>query len=114
MKATITALPVERDEYGFWTHPKYEEFCDGRESIPTAEFDEWMQNNGMDWGITELETDPSAEADAIRDRYFEAGDLNVSDWNPTPPAGDGWFVGSIHDTEDGPVCIWLRGKSDGA
>ncbi|MFJ5378165.1 hypothetical protein ACIPSX_12545 [Pectobacterium sp. CHL-2024] len=73
-----------------------------------GQFDEWIQNNGMDWGITELETDPSAEADAIRDRYFEAGDLNVSDWNPTPPAGDGWFVGSIHDTEDGPVCIWLR------
>ncbi|WP_152413552.1 hypothetical protein [Pectobacterium wasabiae] len=108
MKSTITALPVERDEYGFWTHPKYEEFCADRESIPTVEFDEWMQNNGMDWGITELESDPATEADAIRDRYFEAGDLNVSDWNPTPPAGDGWFVGSIHDTEDGPVCIWLR------
>ncbi|MGM8734492.1 hypothetical protein ACS6LA_22420, partial [Enterobacter hormaechei subsp. xiangfangensis] len=25
-----------------------------------------------------------------------------------PPAGDGWFVGSIHETEDGAVCIWLR------
>ena len=23
-------------------------------------------------------------------------------------SGDGWFVGSIHDTEDGPICIWLR------
>ncbi|MCV5421355.1 hypothetical protein OFN47_32105, partial [Escherichia coli] len=26
------------------------------------------------------------------------------------PEGEGWFVGSIHDTEDGPVCIWLREK----
>lgn len=112
MKATITALPVERDEYGFWTHPKYEEFCDGRESIPTAEFDEWMQANGMEWGISYLETEPDAEV--IRDRYFETGNPDVSGWNPIAPAGSGWFVGSIHDTEDGPVCIWLRGKSDGA
>jgi hypothetical protein len=32
----------------------------------------------------------------------------ISDWQPSAPAGDGWFIGSIHDTEDGPVCIWLR------
>ncbi|EPV6014111.1 hypothetical protein ACV7M7_005021, partial [Escherichia coli] len=22
------------------------------------------------------------------------------------------FVGSIHDTEDGPVCVWLRNKAE--
>ncbi|MGL9720928.1 hypothetical protein [Symbiopectobacterium sp.] len=109
MKATITALSVERDEWGYWTHPKYEELCAGRESIPTAEFDEWMQANGMDWGISYLETYPNAEA--IRDRYFETGDPDVSGWNPTPPEGEGWFVGSIHDTEDGPVCIRLSIKA---
>ncbi|HFO4393433.1 TPA: hypothetical protein ACHJWK_005297, partial [Escherichia coli] len=26
--------------------------------------------------------------------------------------GDGWFIGSIHDTEDGPVCVWLRNKAE--
>ncbi len=31
-------------------------------------------------------------------------------WEPERPEGEGWFVGSIHDTEDGPVCIWLREK----
>ncbi|ENW8440524.1 hypothetical protein N5T03_28455, partial [Escherichia coli] len=25
---------------------------------------------------------------------------------------DGWFIGSIHDTEDGPVCVWLRNKAE--
>ncbi|ENT3888317.1 hypothetical protein ACWMTD_005099, partial [Escherichia coli] len=24
----------------------------------------------------------------------------------------GWFIGSIHDTEDGPVCVWLRNKAE--
>lgn len=39
---------------------------------------------------------------------YDAGDCNLSMWQPTPPAGDGWFTASIHDTEDGPVCYWLR------
>jgi hypothetical protein len=39
---------------------------------------------------------------------LEAGDADISEWIPTPPAGEGWFIGSIHDTEDGPVCYWLR------
>ncbi|MDK1827368.1 hypothetical protein ABS831_28655, partial [Klebsiella pneumoniae] len=21
---------------------------------------------------------------------------------------DGWFLGSVHDTGDGPVCYWFR------
>ena len=33
---------------------------------------------------------------------------DISAWQPETPAGGGWFVGSIHDTEDGAVCIWLR------
>ncbi|MGV6264709.1 hypothetical protein ACVN5P_25560, partial [Escherichia coli] len=27
----IKEMPVERDAYGCWTHPEYENFCDGRE-----------------------------------------------------------------------------------
>ena len=33
---------------------------------------------------------------------------NISDWLPSALEGEGWFIGSIHDTEDGPVCVWLR------
>ncbi|HHI2575176.1 TPA: hypothetical protein ACP5EW_005016, partial [Escherichia coli] len=29
----IKEIPVVRDEYGYWTHPEYEKFCDGREYI---------------------------------------------------------------------------------
>jgi len=31
-----------------------------------------------------------------------------SDNREYAPPGEGWFTGSIHDTEDGPVCVWLR------
>ncbi|WP_366557365.1 hypothetical protein [Pantoea rodasii] len=33
---------------------------------------------------------------------------NCGAWQPSGPAGEGWFTGSIHDTDDGPVCVWLR------
>ncbi|MDP0768732.1 hypothetical protein Q8G15_26900, partial [Klebsiella pneumoniae] len=30
-------------------------------------------------------------------------------WIPEPPNDDdGWFLGSVHDTGDGPVCYWFR------
>jgi hypothetical protein len=48
MSNTITELPVERDQYGYWTHPEYEKFCDGREYISTDEFNAWMGANGLD------------------------------------------------------------------
>jgi len=38
----------------------------------------------------------------------EVDGYDISAWQPESPTGDGWFVGSIHDTEDGAVCIWLR------
>ncbi|AHW28075.1 hypothetical protein IOY12_000362 [Salmonella enterica] len=100
----ITALPVERDNYGYWTHPLYEQFCDGREVISPDEFNAWLEANGLEWKVSYLddeEIDPDVDG------------CDISTWQPDPPAGNGWFVGSIHDTEDGAVCIWLRNVQDG-
>lgn len=30
-----------------------------------------------------------------------------------PPDNDGWFLGSVHDTSDGPVCYWFRNTHKG-
>ncbi|PQK87352.1 hypothetical protein [Pantoea ananatis] len=100
--ASLTALPVERDQYGYWSHPDYLAFCDGREYIPEDEFDQWMEAKGLEWKVDyrdEEEIEPDVDG------------YDLSTWNPEAPAGDGWFVGSIHDTDDGAVCIWLRAKA---
>lgn len=103
MSDKIMALPVERDQHGYWTHPLYNEFCDGRESISPSEFNAWLDNNGLDWKVVYRDED---DVDPDVDGY------DISTWEPESPVGEGWFVGSIHDTEDGAVCIWLRKKPE--
>ncbi|HDX2633774.1 hypothetical protein [Escherichia coli] len=97
----IKEMPVERDEYGCWTHPEYEKFCAGREYISTEEFDAWMKENNLKWTIRSMDEDHF---------NLDADGPDIAAWEPERPEGKGWFVGSIHDTEDGPVCIWLREK----
>lgn len=73
----------------------YEECGMPQEKIP---------GNGLEWKVSYLddeEIDPDVDG------------CDISTWQPDPPAGNGWFVGSIHDTEDGAVCIWLRNVQDG-
>lgn len=101
----FTALPVERDQYGYWTHPVYEQFYDGREFISPDEFNAWLDKNGLEWTVVyrdEEDIDPEVDG------------YDISAWQPESPAGEGWFVGSIHNTEDGAVCIWLRNVEGGA
>ncbi len=99
MNNKIVAMPVERDQYGYWTHPLYDAFCDGREFISPDEFNVWLKQNGLEWKVAYRDED---------DFDYEVDGYDISTWQPESPAGDGWFVGSIHDTEDGAVCIWLR------
>jgi hypothetical protein len=96
--ALIVPLPVERDEDGCWTHPDYAKFCGDREFVPEREFDDWIKANRLVWRVV-------YRSDSI-DGGPDEGDF--SGWEPEKPEGDGWFVGSIHDTENGAVCIWLR------
>ena len=51
MTTEFKALPVERNQYGYWTHPLYDEFCDGRESISPIEFNAWLDKNGLEWKV---------------------------------------------------------------
>lgn len=101
----IPALPVERDQYGYWTHPVYERFCDGREYISVDEFNTWLGENNLQWKVIYRDEE---DTDLTVDGY------DISSWQPEVPEGDGWFVGSIYSTEDGAVCIWLRNAEGGA
>lgn len=101
----ITPLTIKRDENGYWTHPAYDAYCDGREYIPNSEYDRWLKEIGMELEIICLEYDDESPTQL---RYFELGYPGVREWEPSMPDGEGWFIVSIHDTDDGPVCIWMR------
>ncbi|AUX72451.1 hypothetical protein [Erwinia pyrifoliae] len=104
----ITALPVERDEDGYWTHPDLFVPANGMEFGAPGEFESWKSVNRVTGHLQWMESDATEEQKAA----YESGDGDVSQWKPTSPEGGGWFIASIYDTEDGPVCYWLRPVDD--
>ncbi len=98
----IGPAEVQRDAEGWWTHPSIPEFDEGQE----AEYRAWIKGQ---WLVTSFDLLEHEDADhPSYVEYYENGGTDVSAWHPTPPDGDGWFVLSIHDTEDGPVFVWAR------
>lgn len=95
---------VERDEKGYWVHSQ----------IPETESSEtvllWLQKNELDHLVRLMECEIEDHS-PLHKSYFEDGDINISSWDPIEPVGLGWFVGGIYETEDGPVCMWLRAES---
>ena len=98
MGELIKQIEVKRDEDGAWTHPDFPDFEEGEND----KIQQWLKDQGLTLHLTFLEYDDPVAAD----RYFEAGEADFSYWEPTKPDGIGWFLLSIHDTEDGP-CAWF-------
>lgn len=104
MSKLITALEPQRDECGFWTHPYFFVPANGGEFAAPGELEACLDDNRVTGRLKWLEDEVTEE----QMEALEAGEFDFSLWNPTPPEGEGWFIGSIHDTEDGPVCYWMR------
>lgn len=106
MEATlIQAVNVVRQEDGLWYHPDMPSFTENVE-----QFSEWLLEQGLQIEVVKLSDED--EAHPVYANYFYAGATNVSGWNPREPDGDGWFMLSIEDTEDGPACLWARRSMD--
>lgn len=106
MKQIQPLTPVRTKEgYGYWTHPNFFVPANGNEYGVPGEFEAWAKAQAVEVYTLSLDADPAA--DDIQAAY-EAGEADVSAWNPTPPIGEGWFLASVHDTEDGPYSVWLR------
>ncbi len=71
-----------------------------------AEYLVWLAAQGLDTAYATLEAENDTHPAHIA--YFDQAGTDVSDWNPAPPSGDGWFTLSIHDSEDGPYWVWGR------
>jgi hypothetical protein len=98
---TIQEAPIQRDEYGNWTHP---DFPDWDEGATREEVRAWFAENDLVFQINEMEY----EVDTDADPYFNDGCGSFLHWEPKRPDGAGWFALSMHDTEVGPVCIWAK------
>ncbi|WP_156429864.1 hypothetical protein [Burkholderia sp. FL-7-2-10-S1-D7] len=100
-RAVLTPRAFVRDEYGMLTHP----------AIPALDEDVNYHTFFAAFGIEStfvcMETDVDCDA---YERYVESNDPNCSFWTPSTPAGDGWLLLEIYDTEDGPVALYVREK----
>ncbi|VUT05093.1 hypothetical protein SB6413_01447 [Klebsiella pasteurii] len=96
----IIATDINRDEQGYWTHPAL-----ARSGCETpAEFRYWLKTHGLQCFVMTMRDEaPEVYAAGLTD---EAPDAR--DWIPEPPDENGWFLGSVHATNDGPVCYWFR------
>lgn len=99
----VQPFPAERDSEGWWSHPHYlSEFDD---EVSQEQFDDWCRRHQVETKITHMESDVDFE---VFDAYMTDGQVDCSAWEIRHPDDAGWFILSIHDTEDGPVCVWGR------
>ena len=102
MSKLIEWAPVVRDAEGWYLHPDMPELNEDQE----AEYRAWLAAQGLETAYATLCGEDDKHPAYII--YFDQAGTDVSDWNPAPPAGDGWFTLSIHDSEDGPYWVWAR------
>lgn len=98
----IGPVTVVRNPDGFWTHPQY--FEPENDEARRGEFGDWLTRHNLTCATCWMESDSSPAVIAA----WEKGGSDASKWEPSVPEGEDWFIGSIHDTEDGPICVWLR------
>ncbi|MGU9813160.1 hypothetical protein [Pseudomonas sp. LF052] len=101
---TVLIEPIEvvRNHCGNWTHPDLPAWGEG-ERFDTIEA--WFDARQIEWRWVALEDDISPEE---YQKWAAKGHYDAEGREPTKPEGAGWFVLSIHDTDDGPVCWWAR------
>ncbi|OTG85856.1 hypothetical protein B9T31_09695 [Acinetobacter sp. ANC 4558] len=108
----LTPAEITRNDYGFWTHPVLDEYLNqvlgDREFMTNSEHLHMMNYFNINLRQTQMEWDCSEE---LSDKYWGDGDIDaVAEWQPTQPQGDGWFLVSINDTDDGPIAWWAKEK----
>ncbi|MBY5091880.1 hypothetical protein LJU39_13665 [Citrobacter freundii] len=99
----IGPVPVERDEIGYWTHPASALQPDWDESTPPSEIKDWFMSHALEQRVVNLED----QNDDLFDRCLENFET-LKEWEPTPPDGDGWFLFSIFDSEEGVHAEFIR------
>ena len=111
--AQLLYLPIgpvapERDGDGYWSHPAIALQPDGwDESTPTSDIKAWYASQGLEVSIVNLEDQDGDLLDRIWDDKS-----TLTEWDPVPPDGDGWFLFSIFDSEEGFHAEFARRIAD--
>ena len=96
--ALLAPVVIARDQHGFFNHPGLPE-CD-----EDVRLDKLLGAFGLDTRFVDLESD-TLPLDA-KEKMSESFDF--SGWTPTPPAGAGWVLLQIQETEDGAYALFAR------
>lgn len=87
-----------RDEDGMCVHPALMQTDDEANVLLL------LAAYGIRGALVGMEDD----APALYEAYSESGNADCSAWTPTPPAGNGWLLLGVWDTEDGPYALFGR------
>ncbi|RDU99177.1 hypothetical protein [Trinickia dinghuensis] len=91
---------IVRDEQGWLSHPELPVCDEG------TEIDKFLDAFGIETSFVSMEYD----LPALHDRWCDAQLDDCSEWIPTAPAGSGWMLFDIYDTEDGPYAMFGRDR----
>jgi hypothetical protein len=100
----------ERDEHGWALHPDLENLVvDGPEGADLPLDPVKLREAGFEASFCSLEDD-AGEGDPEWEQYFGRGEAACSEWTPTPPSGNRWYLVAVWDTDDGdgPCAMFVR------
>lgn len=93
--ALLTPREIIRDSCGMLDHPSFPVFD---EDVSARLF---VKAFGLEAAFALMEDDVDLDT-------MEAYDGDCTAWTPTPPAGEGWLLTLIYDTEEGPCAMFVR------
>ena len=87
------------DDMGFFFHP----------DIPGEDESDDVRQLCADLGYDVVPVSMEDDEPELYDAWvFDEDTTAPTRWTPTPPAGDGWILVSVYDTEDGPCAMFVR------
>jgi hypothetical protein len=98
----IQPMPAQRTDDGWYWHPELPDFDEGE----CQEYKAWLLAQGLETRFHSLESEEDTHPAYVA--YYGQDACHVREWFDEPPAGEGWFTLSIHDSEDGPQWVWAR------
>lgn len=100
MKEKLLPVDVVRDAAGYFIHPMIAGMY-WDEGTPAEEVNRWYLQHGVYTTFTSM-WDDDEQTESI------TGMETAKDWEPPRPEGEGWFLISVFDGEDGPVAQWAH------